>query len=408
VTLAHLQRQGRNMDGFIRAKGPVNKPANNLKSVVVKPTIATATPDEALAASAATVAAHPKPHPKQGKSMGDIKAAGTGGGHRTAKTLAHHQPEKPKTLMRHAVKKPKVSMKPAIKTTAPAEMMARPKSTLAKPLEKKMSVTQVNPVRLGRARQVPKSHHIQRFNADKQQAAASSAGAVQQAGAAMARPTQYAARPARQDFRPGGVQAMAATPTRTPAAASHNSQTASQIDSTDIFEAALAHATSHEQQSPVLARRRQARRKRLMNVMAGLGAFLVIAGFLAYLNRPAIELRVASMRAGFHAEMPNYKPTGYALEGGVKTSNGRVAMQFRSGENSYWITQEASDWNSSTLLDQSSEQRGAPTRTIQSKGRTIYIYNDTSATWVNGGVRYEINGNSSLDAGELVSLATSM
>nr|ALS90253.1 protein of unknown function (DUF4367) [uncultured bacterium] len=83
-------------------------------------------------------------------------------------------------------------------------------------------------------------------------------------------------------------------------------------------------------------------------------------------------------------------------------------MQFRSGDNSYWITQEASDWNSSTLLDQSAEKRGAPTRTIQSKGRTIYIYNDSAATWVNGGVRYEISGNSSLDAGELVSLATSM
>jgi hypothetical protein len=395
----HLQRQGRNMDGFIRAKGP----ANNLKPVVVKPT---PTPDDALEPRPIS---HAVSHPKQGKSMGGIKAAGAGGGHRTAKTLAHHQPEKPKTLMRHVVKKPKANMKPAIKTTVPAEMMARPKSTLAKPLEKKMSVMQVNPVRLGRARQVPKSHHIQRFNAGRQQSnqqIPSPANIAEQAGTASLRPTQqYTARPVRQDFRPG-AQAIAAI--AAPAGSSQAPQQASQIDSTDIFEAALAHATSHEQQSPVLARRRQARRKRLMNVMAGLGAFLVIAGFLAYLNRPAIELRVASMRAGFHAEMPNYKPTGYALEGGVKTSNGRVAMQFRSGENNYWITQEASDWNSSTLLDQSSEQRGAPTRTIQSKGRTIYIYNDTSATWVNGGVRYEINGNSSLDAGELVSLATSM
>ena len=110
----------------------------------------------------------------------------------------------------------------------------------------------------------------------------------------------------------------------------------------------------------------------------------------------------------FHAQMPSYKPTGYALEGGTQSSDGRVAMSFRSGTNTYTVTQEASDWNSTTLLDQQSDERGQPARTIQSKGRTIYLYNDSSATWVNGGVRYEIRGNAPLDAGELVSLATSM
>jgi hypothetical protein len=114
------------------------------------------------------------------------------------------------------------------------------------------------------------------------------------------------------------------------------------------------------------------------------------------------------MRAGFRAEMPGYNPTGYALHGGIQSSEGKVSMRFSSGDSSYQVTQEASDWNSATLLDQKTDEKGAPAQTIQSKGRIIYIYNDNNAVWVNGGVRYEISGNAPFDTDELVSLATSM
>ena len=122
---------------------------------------------------------------------------------------------------------------------------------------------------------------------------------------------------------------------------------------------------------------------------------------------PGIELRVASMHAGFHAEMPSYKPTGYALMGGVKATDGMVQLTYASGSSSYQITQVPSDFNSATLLDQNTEQRGAPKQTVQSEGRIIYLY-DGSASWVDGGVRYEVSGNANLTADDLVALATSM
>ncbi|MEK7153321.1 MAG: DUF4367 domain-containing protein, partial [Patescibacteria group bacterium] len=183
----------------------------------------------------------------------------------------------------------------------------------------------------------------------------------------------------------------------------HSSQRAA-----DIFEAALAHANSHQEPLQRNNGRRAVRKRRFASATAGIAAFLVIGGFIAYLNMPAIELRVASMQAGFHAQMPNYRPTGYALDGGVKSSEGRVEMTFRSGDSSYKVTQEVSDWNSATLLDQNTEQHGAPDKTVQSKGRIIYIYDNSTATWVNSGVHYEINGNQALNPDELVSLATSM
>src|SRR5207253_1604272 len=82
---------------------------------------------------------------------------------------------------------------------------------------------------------------------------------------------------------------------------------------TDMFEHALKHARSHEQ--PPL-KKRHIRHSRVLNIAAGVAAFVVLGGFIAYLNMTNIQLRVASAEAGFHASMPSYKPTGYTLRGG--------------------------------------------------------------------------------------------
>jgi hypothetical protein len=300
------------------------------------------------------------------------------------------------------VKKPQVGLKPAIKTTAPSEVMARPTATLAKPLQKKMSVTQVNPVRLSRAHHVAKSHHIQRFNQQGQQVSQANALAspVASPRPVTGRPQQYANQAARQQARP--VQQHAVHQTQP------SGNHAEERQAADIFEAALAHATSHEQTTPKGAKRHSAKQRKLINWSAGLAAFLVIGGFVTYLNLTNIQVHVASMKAGFHVAMPGFKPSGYAVSGGVKADEGHATISFRSGDSAYTVTQEPSDWNSSTLLDQATAERGKPTRTVQSNGRTIYIYNDTDATWVNGGILYKVSGNASLDASEMVSLATSM
>ena len=381
---ASLQRHGRVVDGFVRAKPAAGSTA---APTVIKP-------------QPLQKASQPKhiTQPAKKTAVRNIDV------HRVSPKAAiqPHQPERPKTLMRHVVKKPDVSMKPSMKTAVPAEIMAAPKSTIAKPLEKKLSASNINPFRLARSRHVAKSHHIHRFERPRPQQAQHTAVQAQ-------RPAQYAVAPVRANLHAAG---------RTPQVIVSNGQAvqkpgvsasaAAPREHIDVFEAALAHATSHEQQAPAHIRRRNTQKRRLVNAMAGVGAFLLLAGFVGYMNMTNIELRVASMRAGFHAQMPQYKPSGYALEGGIQSIDGKVAMNFRSGNSTYTITQEASDWNSVTLLDQTAAERGEPSQTIQSKGRTIYIYDDSNATWVNGGVRYQVNGNAPLNADELVSLATSM
>ena len=106
--------------------------------------------------------------------------------------------------------------------------------------------------------------------------------------------------------------------------------------------------------------------------------------------------------------MPSYTPTGYALSGRVKHAGGTISLRFTSGDSSYTITQQASNWSSQTLLDNTLALSGAH-QTVQKNGETIYMYGDgASAAWVNGGVRYDMAGNAALSSDEIVAIATSL
>jgi|GEM_PF-237264 len=309
--------------------------------------------------------------------------------HSPAKHVAAHQPERAKTLMRSVVKKPKIDKKPLIKTQAPAEVMPKPLGTIAP----KLSVSQVNPNRLERAQETPKSTAIKKFTAPatRQVTPVSRplvAAPVRRAVGTPSKPqsTHVVAQPA-----PKSHAHAAATPKR------------------DIFEEALAHATSHEQPRPAATAKKQRHRRRLVNVMAAIAAFLLIGGFVAYLNAPNIELRIASVRAGFHASLPAYQPVGYAMNRGVSTHNKQVTVSFHSDNGTgFQLTQEPSNWDSATLYDNLVATTNKNHQTIESGGRTIYLFGDTNAAWVNAGVLYQIKGNAELSNNQISELAASM
>jgi hypothetical protein len=134
---------------------------------------------------------------------------------------------------------------------------------------------------------------------------------------------------------------------------------------------------------------------------------LLICGFIGYMNMSSIEMRVASMRAGFSAQLPGYAPTGYSLHGGVKATQGVVATTYRSGSSSYTVQQQPSDWDSQTLFDNVVAVGSAQHQTMQDQGRTVYVYGDKAA-WVNGGVLYSITSNGAINGKEILSIATSI
>lgn len=292
--------------------------------------------------------ARPVSHPAKKRASGAIVAA--------------HRPQGAKTLMRRAVNKPKATLKPAIKTQIPSEIKAAPIATIAR----KHSASHVDAGRSSRAKQTPKHQGIARFTP---------ATAVRTLPASSHQATKT----------------MPAHTTSTPV---HK----------DIFEKAIASAHSHEQPAPKVPKHRK-KHRRVAGTLAGIGAFLILGGFLAYLNLPHIELKVASLSAGFSAHMPGYKPTGYQLTN-VQQQRGTITLSFRSGSSGYQITQQTSNWNSQTLQDDIIA--AANHETIEKNGRIIYVY-DNVASWVNGGIRYDlVNNNANLSKDDIAQIAASM
>ncbi|HSW66534.1 MAG TPA: hypothetical protein VLI54_05350 [Bacillota bacterium] len=338
----------RAIDGFIR---PAHRQPH--PKAVAKPSLSSPTVQAKAHPSKVTLPAKPATAPYA---------------HTPAPHARAHKPERTKTLMRTTVKKPAAALKPVIKPQAPAEVAARPASSLMR----KASVSRVDPTRMEHAQLVPKHHAVAHFHSS---ARGDNVHAAHHQTA---------------------VPVIAVKPVPTHHIAHHEQKP------DDLFEAAVSRATSH--QEPKHKYRRQNRR--MASTLAAITAFVVLGGFIAYLNMPNIELHVASAQAGFHATMPSYAPTGYALQGGIKHAGGTVSIRFSSGDSSYTITQQASNWNSQALLDNTLALSGAH-KTVQKNGQTIYIYAD-GAAWVNNGVRYDMSSRATLSTDEIVSIAASL
>lgn len=182
--------------------------------------------------------------------------------------------------------------------------------------------------------------------------------------------------------------------------------------SMDIFEKALAYANGHEQTTPPHVRKalkKSNSRRRFTNIAASTLAVLLLTGFVGYQNLPAMKLQYASSKAGFQAELPNYRPSGFSL-GKLSYQTGAVTVRFNSNsdERSYAISQKPSAWDSQTLRENFVAQKGQQYHTTLAAGRTIYLYGHNNATWINGGVWYQVEAGDSLTERQLTELASSI
>ena len=285
---------------------------------------------------------------------------------------ARHKPQHAKTLMRSAVKKPspqrhnqdQVIAPPVLRPTIPAE-------------------------RLARAKAVSKSKLISRFH--------TFAGVDP---------------PATKSSNP-----LPHTHAREPISHHHTAPinpAASIVESTEDFLAsALSQATSHEQTLPKHSKTRHKKlgiSSRIVNVSAAVLVVVVLSGFIAYQNLPNISMRLAAQKAGIAASLPRFSPSGFSLNRSIATQPGRILLSFHSNSDSrnFHISQTASDWNSQTLASNYLVEQGQHYEQVnQPNGQIIFLYGNANATWVNGGIWYRIEGNSSLTSSQLLKVASS-
>lgn len=147
-------------------------------------------------------------------------------------------------------------------------------------------------------------------------------------------------------------------------------------------------------------------------ILVSVIAIVLISVYAVYLSIPNIALKVASHRAGFTASLPHYLPAGFKFENPVQYKSGQIIMTFNSKSDgrSYALTQQPTQWDSESVFENYVKpQSNKPPYTIQNSGLTIYIYDNNSAAWVNGGKFFAINGkNAQLSIQQLQNIATSL
>lgn len=145
-------------------------------------------------------------------------------------------------------------------------------------------------------------------------------------------------------------------------------------------------------------------------IFATTGAIAVVVALGVYIAMPSISVRMAAADAGIDARNP-YAPKGYTIDGKIAASKGKVKISYRntSGSDGYSITQEKSDLTDSGLhsevISQTTDYDSY--EQIKANGKNIYL-NGNTATWVDGGIKYTVDGNDFLDTDEITNIANSL
>ncbi len=301
--------------------------------------------------------------------------------HHQAPHAHHHKAQRANTLMRGVVSKPNLAIENPAEEVRSESPVLPSKST--------------DPARLRRAHEVHKSSLISKFGFSNRLS------------------------PVTKKVEPLGIK----TPpkdhkqTHSNPESAHNASTRAPISAAQAhFNRALSHAKAHEQPAhvPKKPRKKLAHRigisQKTFNAGASVLAAILLIGFFAYQNVPNISMRIAASRAGFSAKLPSYKPAGFSFGGPIEYAPGQITVNFASNsdERNFHLTQKVSSWNSQALLDNYLLANHKAYQTYQDKGRTIYIYDGSNATWVSGGVWYQIEGNSSLNNDQLLQIANSI
>jgi hypothetical protein len=182
------------------------------------------------------------------------------------------------------------------------------------------------------------------------------------------------------------------------------------------FDMAVQNATSHQQTAPKAPslRDRVSDKFRVSTKALSVGvsvfAVLIIGIFFAKQHLSTLAVELAATRAGVEAKLPGYEPAGFSLAGPIEYSAGEIALSYQSAsdDRNFTIVQKNTDWNSQALLDNFVEPNEKPFQTVQENGKTIYLYNGNNATWVSGGIWYNVVGDSSLNTDQLLRIASGL
>jgi hypothetical protein len=359
-------------------------------------------PGQDVSSVKSTHPAHQKPTPaplKRGVIMDGVARRPV---HPTHKVAAPAAPavQKSQTLHRKAVKKPGTAKPVPYVHSTSANMQSRVEQSAT---GRGLLLKRVPDVRLSRALTSHKSNLVSKFgrtNVDKPKL--TSELVVKTAPVAPHSPTPTSTAP----VAPPPIQ-------HTPAKSTTHHVSSKKF----VFEDHIKQANSHLLK-PV---KKESRRKRvlkslrvspkILSAAAAVFAIVLLGGFFAYQNIPAVSMRVAASTAGFEGKLPKSIPAGYSFNGPVQAAPDNISLSYESNSDSrrFIVTQKPTNWSSEGLLTNYLVDSQYRYQVYKDKGLTVYIYNGSNATWVDKGVWFSVNGDEgSLSSEQLLELASSI
>jgi hypothetical protein len=296
----------------------------------------------------------------------------------------HGAPERSKTLMRQMLKKPEVEA--GSKTVSLAGPTKQPDSVIMR--------AKRNSAREERAAHTPRHAKVHKFKSHT-------------GDSIVTRVEEMAVQPA-----PGSQPTKSEDKTEDLSTAPPMSlRKSAPAQKRNSFETMLRNAPAP---APANIGGRKHKRKsahRGRSVMAAIGVFLILGGFFTYYSLPSMRMQIASRKSGFIASVPRYKPSGFGLNTAIQYQPGRVTMRYTSATdagNNFTITQEKTALDSASMVNSYLGTTKDKAVEQSSNGRTVYIYNGSNATWVDGGIWYNIQANAQLSTDQLLRIAASM
>lgn len=325
--------------------------------------------------------------------------------HQLASYINAHKTQASKTFHRQSVKKPSVSQKPAIKVSAPSQSQLSKKASVSLV---KLPTASIDPKRAERAHLASKTASVQHFN---------------KSASAPSRPP--AARAATPNPKTGRTFDIAPPPRRQPLherpslAATAAPASIASLPPKSQFSGLLERhekTTQHRYlESPKAKSRRLAKLKPGHKRAVSFGAvglsLVLLAGFFVFQYKTNIELQLADAKAGIHATLPGYKPSGYAVSK-FSYQAGLVAINYHSSDDGhhFQLLQKASGYADQSSLSSLVADNAGSYQKLEAGGQTIYASSDNSnasAAWLNGGILYLLKGNASLSNDQIQKIVTS-
>lgn len=335
--------------------------------------------DSVVSTKATQPLADLRPGPKPSKLHSGVQHV------RDINAIHRARPGKSKTLMRTAVKKPGThhqDVKPAPATHA---------STPLTPSSSYHQSTHTDQ-RLRRAHAIPTHASVQKFA-----------------------PTQHVQHKIAPKIAqmPVAHQQQAVTPPTV--TSQYTAPKPQQKTASDFVQGQLTKTIEHTHAStPQTKKKRRlslsTKKGKIKGIATAGMATLLIGGFIIWQNMPTISLVMANREAGISARLPKGVPSNFAVSSVRASGEGTVIVNYASRADSrvFALTQARADATSASLESTIAQISNNNYQTYQAGGITLYMSENNRVDWIDGGVRYNISGETGFSPDQIASIATSL